>query len=50
MWIALGVIGVLWFVGAAIAPDKGGPGVFGKDKQAVQASQSVEPPAHERQR
>lgn len=50
MWIALGVIGVLWFVGAVIAPDKAGPGVFGKDKPAVQASQPADRPSPEQQR
>jgi hypothetical protein len=50
MFIALGIIGVLWFVGAVIVPDKGAPGVFGKEKPAVQASQSVDQPPPERPR
>lgn len=45
MLIALGLIGVLWFVGAVIVPDKGGPTVFGADKPKVEASHTVEPPA-----
>jgi hypothetical protein len=26
MWIALGVVGVLWFVGYVVVPDKNAPG------------------------
>ena len=50
MFIALGIIGALWIVGALIVPDKGGPGVFGRDKPAAQISQSVDQPTPERQR
>jgi len=45
MFIALGIIGVLWIVGAVIVPDKGAPGVFGKEKPAAHASQSTDQPA-----
>jgi len=50
MFIALGLIGVLWFVGAVVVPDKGGPGVFGKEKPAVEVSQSVAQPGPAGQR
>ena len=50
MFIALGIIGVLWIVGAVIVPDKGGPGVFGQDKPAAHISQTVDQTAPERPR
>lgn len=50
MFIALGIIGALWIVGAVIVPDKGGPGVFSQDKPAAQVSQSVDQPPPERPR
>jgi hypothetical protein len=50
MFIALGIIGALWIVGAVIVPDKGGPGVFSQDKPAAQVSQTIDPPARDQQR
>jgi hypothetical protein len=44
MWIALGIIGVLWIVGAVVAPDKNGPGIIQAPHAAV--SQQATPPAH----
>jgi hypothetical protein len=50
MFIALGIIGVLWVVGAVIAPDKNGPPntqVFSSAPAAAPApSQQTAPPAH----
>ena len=40
MLIAVALIGALWIVGAVIVPDKGGPGVFGKEKTAVASVRS----------
>jgi hypothetical protein len=45
MWIALGIIGVMWVVGAAINPDKNGPSVFSHAKPAATASQAAATPA-----
>ncbi len=51
MLIAVALIGALWFVGAVIVPDKGGPGVFGKEKTAVAAAPStITPPVSAPQR
>jgi hypothetical protein len=35
MWIALGVIGALWFAGMVIWPDKNAPQSHGHATQAV---------------
>ncbi|HUZ74250.1 MAG TPA: hypothetical protein VMU87_14810 [Stellaceae bacterium] len=50
MWIALGLIGALWLVGAVIAPDKNGPSVFGKSKASVEVSQQATRPSAPDQR
>ena len=47
MWLAvgLGLIGIMWFVGAVITPDKNGPTVFGHDKAKVEVSRAAQAPA-----
>ena len=50
MFIALGLIGALWIVGAVIRPDKGGPSVFGKSKANTEPSQQTPPPSPPSQR
>jgi len=44
MFIALGLIGALWIVGAVIHPDKNGPGVFSQSKASTVATQQASPP------
>ncbi|HUB95678.1 MAG TPA: hypothetical protein VL993_07160 [Stellaceae bacterium] len=47
MFVALGIIGVLWVVGAVIVPDKNGPPgtlIFSTHKPPATAAQSTAPP------
>jgi hypothetical protein len=46
MWIALGVIGVLWVVGAFVAPDKNAPPNTQVHAPATSTAQQATPPAH----
>lgn len=51
MWIALGLVGVLWFVGFVVAPDKNAPGQSHAKSApttvaASPASGQTPPPAH----
>ena len=46
MWIALGLVGVLWVVGMYILPDKNGPQAHHANPPAVAAAaQPVQAPA-----
>lgn len=44
MWIALGIIGAMWIVGAVIAPDKNGPGVFSHNHTPPAAATAANQP------
>ena len=46
MWIALGIIGVLWFVGAVVAPDKNGPPNTQVHAPTASVAQQATPPKH----
>ena len=41
MWIALGVIGVLWFAGMVIFPDKNAPQSHAPAAQSVASSETA---------
>ena len=43
MWIALGLIGALWFVGFVVHPDKNAPPMSANPPAAVAAAEPAQP-------